>query len=143
VAVKQLFNESQQSIDEFLNEIVLITGVKHRNLVKLKGCCITTLKKRLLVYEYVENNDLEQALFVGKGKHMLNWPLRFNICLGMARGLFYLHEIAQPRIIHRDIKASNILLDKDLQARIADFGLALLFPEDQTHITTMHIVGTK
>jgi hypothetical protein len=63
VAVKQLFNESQQSIDEFLNEIVLITGVKHRNLVKLKGCCITTSKKRLLVYEYVENNDLEQALF--------------------------------------------------------------------------------
>jgi hypothetical protein len=63
VAVKQLFNESQQSIDEFLNEIVLITGVKHRNLVKLKGCCITTSKKRLLVYEYVENNDLDEALF--------------------------------------------------------------------------------
>ncbi|CAM6038039.1 unnamed protein product [Sphagnum compactum] len=142
VAVKQLFNESQQSIDEFLNEIVLITGVKHRNLVKLKGCCITTSKKRLLVYEYVENNDLEEALF-GKGKHLLNWPVRFNICLGVARGLFYLHEIAQPRIIHRDIKASNILLDKNLQARIADFGLALLFPEDQTHITTMHIAGTK
>ncbi|KAH9544893.1 hypothetical protein CY35_12G019700 [Sphagnum magellanicum] len=142
VAVKQLFNESQQSIDEFLNEIVLITGVKHRNLVKLKGCCITTSKKRFLVYEYVENNDLEEALF-GKGKHMLNWPVRFNICLGVARGLFYLHEIAQPRIIHRDIKASNILLDKNLQARIADFGLALLFPEDQTHITTMHIAGTK
>jgi serine/threonine protein kinase len=74
---------------------------------------------------------------------MLNWPVRFNICLGVARGLFYLHEIAQPRIIHRDIKASNILLDKNLQARIADFGLALLFPEDQTHITTMHIAGTK
>ncbi|KAH9544873.1 hypothetical protein CY35_12G018700 [Sphagnum magellanicum] len=143
VVVKQLFNESQQSIDEFLNEIVLITRVKHRNLVKLKGCCITTSKKRLLVYEYVENNDLEQALFVGKGKHMLNWPVRFNICLRVARGLFYLHEIAQPRIIHRDIKASNILLDKDLQARIADFGLALLFPEDQTHITTMHIASTK
>ncbi|KAH9544877.1 hypothetical protein CY35_12G018800 [Sphagnum magellanicum] len=143
VAVKQLFNESQQSIDEFLNEIVLITGVKHRNLVKLKGCCITTSKKRLLVYEYVENNDLAEALFVGKGKHMLNWPVRFNICLGVARGLFYLHEIAQPRIIHRDIKASNILLDKNLQAKIADFGLALLFPEDQTHITTMHIAGTK
>ncbi|CAM6080074.1 unnamed protein product [Sphagnum tenellum] len=142
VAVKQLFNESQQSIDEFLNEIVLITGVKHRNLVKLKGCCITTSKKRLLVYEYVENNDLEQTLF-GKGKQMLNWRVRFNIFLGVARGLFYLHEIAQPRIIHRDIKASNILLDKNLQARIADFGLALLFPEDQTHITTMHIAGTK
>ncbi|CAK9258986.1 unnamed protein product [Sphagnum jensenii] len=141
VAVKQLFNESQQSIDEFLNEIVLITGVKHRNLVKLKGCCITTSKKRLLVYEYVENNDLAEALF-GKRKHMLNWPVRLNICLGVARGLFYLHEIAQPRIIHRDIKASNILLDKGLQARIADFGLALLFPEDQTHITTMHIAGT-
>jgi serine/threonine protein kinase len=71
------------------------------------------------------------------------WPTRFNICLGIAHGLFYLHEIAQPRIIHRDIKASNILLDKRLQPKIADFGLALLFADDKTHISTMHVAGTR
>jgi serine/threonine protein kinase len=71
------------------------------------------------------------------------WPTRFNICLGIAHGLFYLHEIAQPRIIHRDIKASNILLDKRLQPKIADFGLALLFPDDKTHISTLHVAGTR
>lgn len=78
-----------------------------------------------------------------KGDHILTWPIRLNICLGVARGLHYLHEIAQPRIIHRDIKASNVLLDKNNQAKIADFGLALLFPDNETHITTNHVAGTK
>ncbi len=71
------------------------------------------------------------------------WPTRFNICLGIARGLHYLHDISQPRIIHRDIKASNILLDKKLQPKIADFGLAFLFPDDKSHISTMHVAGTR
>jgi serine/threonine protein kinase len=71
------------------------------------------------------------------------WPTRFNICLGIAHGSFYLHEIAQPRIIHRDIKASNILLDERLQPKITDFGLALLFPDDKTHISTLHVAGTR
>ncbi|CAK9882202.1 unnamed protein product [Sphagnum jensenii] len=142
VAIKQLLINNQQNIDEFLNEVVIITGVKHRNLVKLKGCCLHD-NKRLLVYEYLENGDLAKVLFEHNGVDISFWPTRFNICLGIAHGLFYLHEIAQPRIIHRDIKASNILLDKRLQPKIADFGLALLFADDKTHISTMHVAGTR
>ncbi|KAH9553217.1 hypothetical protein CY35_09G107200 [Sphagnum magellanicum] len=142
VAIKQLLIKTQQNIDEFLNEVVIITGVKHRNLVKLKGCCLRD-NKRLLVYEYLENGDLAKVLFERNGVDISFWPTRFNICLGIAHGLFYLHEIAQPRIIHRDIKASNILLDKKLQPKIADFGLALLFPDDKTHISTLHVAGTR
>ncbi|CAK9236615.1 unnamed protein product [Sphagnum troendelagicum] len=143
VAIKQLSMKTQKNIDEFLNEVVTINGVKHRNLVKLKGYCLRDNTK-LLVYEYLENGDLTNLLFGGQnGKEVLFWPTRFNICLGIARGLHYLHEISQPRIIHRDIKASNILLDKMLQPKIADFGLAFLFPDDKTHITTTHVAGTK
>ncbi|KAH9537688.1 hypothetical protein CY35_16G066100 [Sphagnum magellanicum] len=142
VAVKQLLKKNQQNIDEFINEVVTISGVKHPNLVKLKGCCITTSSKRLLVYEYVENNDLAETLFEHKGNHILTWPMRFNIILGVACGLRYLHE-NQPRIIHRDIKASNILLDKKFCAKIADFGLAFLFPDDKTHMSIIEIAGTK
>ncbi|KAH9552963.1 hypothetical protein CY35_09G095400 [Sphagnum magellanicum] len=143
VAIKQLFMKNQENIDEFLNEVVTISGVKHRNLVKLKGCCLRH-NKRLLVYEYLENGDLANLLFGGEnGREVLFWPTRFNICLGIARGLYYLHDISQPRIIHRDIKASNILLDKNLQPKIADFGLAFLFPDDKSHISTMHVAGTK
>ncbi|CAM6043272.1 unnamed protein product [Sphagnum compactum] len=143
VAIKQLFVKTQKNIDEFLNEVVIISGVKHRNLVKLKGCCLRD-NKRLLVYEYLENGDLANLLFGGQNnKEVLFWPTRFNICLGIARGLHYLHDISQPRIIHRDIKASNILLDKKLQPKIADFGLAFLFPDDKSHISTMHVAGTR
>ncbi|CAM6025065.1 unnamed protein product [Sphagnum balticum] len=145
VAVKHLLTNSQQSIDEFLNEVVLITNVKHKNLVKLKGCCLMgggVTNKRLLVYEFVDNNNLAETIFENKGGHNVDWPMRKNICLGVARGLNYLHEDAQPRIIHRDIKAPNILLDKHFNAKIADFGLARLFPDTSTHISTFHIAGT-
>ncbi|KAH9554690.1 hypothetical protein CY35_08G076000 [Sphagnum magellanicum] len=145
VAVKHLLTNSQQSIDEFLNEVVLITNVKHKNLVKLKGCCLMGgggANKRFLVYEFVDNNNLAETIFENKGRHNVDWPLRKNICLGVARGLNYLHEDAQPRIIHRDIKAPNILLDKHFNAKIADFGLARLFPDTSTHISTFHIAGT-
>ncbi|KAG0631769.1 hypothetical protein M758_1G277800 [Ceratodon purpureus] len=146
VAVKQLFNTTQQSMDEFLNEVVLLTGIKHRNLVKLKGCCLRG-DRRLLVYEYVENSDLADVLFGHTGENggqpSLSWPQRFNICLGVAQGLHYLHALVDPKIIHRDIKASNILLDRKLEAKIADFGMALLFPSDMSHVMTVHIAGTK
>lgn len=78
----------------------------------------------------------------GKGDHDLDWGIRYNICLGVAQGLHYLHENAQPRIIHRDIKAPNILLDKNWSAKIGDFGLARLFPDEESHISTLHIAGT-
>ncbi|KAG0557801.1 hypothetical protein KC19_11G158300 [Ceratodon purpureus] len=142
VAVKQLFVKNTQGIDDFLNEVVLITGMKHRNLVNLKGCCLRE-HQRLLIYEYVDNYDVDQVLLRGENKTTLSWAVRQNICLGVARGLHYLHSLAKPRIIHRDIKASNILLDKNFEPKIADFGLALLFPDEKSHIMTVHVAGTK
>ncbi|KAG0608240.1 hypothetical protein M758_8G090300 [Ceratodon purpureus] len=142
VAVKQLFIKTSEAIDDFLNEVILITGMKHRNLVNLKGCCLHG-HQRLLVYEYVDNYDIDQILLRGENMTLVSWVARRNICLGVARGLHYLHELAQPRILHRDIKAGNILLDKNLEPKIADFGLALLFPDEQSHIMTVHVAGTK
>ncbi|KAG0557806.1 hypothetical protein KC19_11G158400 [Ceratodon purpureus] len=142
VAVKQLFVKNTQGIDDFLNEVVLITGMKHRNLVNLKGCCLRE-HQRLLVYEYVDNYDVEQVLLRGEHKTSLSWTVRHSICLGVARGLHYLHSLARPKIIHRDIKASNVLLDRNFEPKIADFGLALLFPDEQSHIMTVHVAGTK
>ncbi|CAK9867974.1 unnamed protein product [Sphagnum jensenii] len=141
VAVKHL-TKSQQGVDDFLNEVIVITGVRHRNLVKLKGCCVHGTQ-RFLVFEYMENSNLAEALWDQQGQQtlLLDWPKRLNICVGVARGLAYLHEDSHPRIIHRDIKATNILLDKNMNAKIADFGLARLFPDDQSHISTQ-IAGT-
>ncbi|KAG0624024.1 hypothetical protein M758_3G218400 [Ceratodon purpureus] len=142
VAVKQLFIKTAQGLDEFSNEVVLITGMKHRNLVNLKGCCLRE-HQRLLVYEYVDNYDVDQVLLGSTRRQAVNWPVRLKICLGVARGLHYLHALAHPRVIHRDIKASNVLLDKNLEPKIADFGLALLFPDEESHIMTIHVAGTK
>ncbi|KAG0612458.1 hypothetical protein M758_6G029300 [Ceratodon purpureus] len=142
VAVKQLLTRAQQNMDDFLNEVVLLTTVKHRNLVKLKGCCLRG-DRRLLVYEFVDNYDLAETLFERRGNQLVTWPARFNICLGVAQGLHYLHAGVDPRIIHRDIKANNILLDQSLHPKIADFGLAMLFPNEDTHVTIVQIAGTK
>ncbi|KAL3679319.1 hypothetical protein R1sor_022275 [Riccia sorocarpa] len=122
VAVKLLF-PTEQNLTDFLKEAVLITGIKHRNLVQLKGCCVRG-KKRMLVYEYAHNGNLAHALWGKDGSSPLTWAQRIKICVGVAKGLSYLHEELQPKIIHRDIKPQNILLDKDLNAKIADFGLA-------------------
>jgi serine/threonine protein kinase len=140
VAVKQLSISSRQGQEEFLNEVMLITGVQHRNLVKLRGCCLKG-DERLLVYEFLANRSLHQALFDETHAMKLNWPTRLKILVGTARGLAYLHEGCQTRIIHRDIKASNILLDKDLNPKIADFGLARLFQDSQSHVST-RVAGT-
>ncbi|CAM6127671.1 unnamed protein product [Calypogeia fissa] len=142
LAVKKLFNSKKaQVIDEFLNEVVLITGIKHRNLVQLKGCCVKD-KNRILVYEFADNGNLAEALWGSQVVGRLNWRQRINICVGVARGLSYLHEELQPSVIHRDIKPQNILLDKDFNPKIADFGLARHFSDEinQAHYT--QIAGT-
>lgn len=143
LAVKQLFNSrGLQVLDEFLNEVVLITGIKHKNLIQLKGCCIKD-KQRMLVYEYAERGNLAEALWGSKAYGALSWEQRFKICVGVARGLSYLHEELQPCIIHRDIKPENILLDSNFNPKIADFGLARYLPNDATHArATSNIAGT-
>ncbi|MBA0840344.1 hypothetical protein Goarm_002932, partial [Gossypium armourianum] len=139
VAVKQLSVASQQGKSQFIAEVATISAVQHRNLVKLRGCCIEG-KRHLLVYEYLENKSLDQALF-GRSDLRLDWPTRYNICLATARGLAYLHEESRPRIVHRDVKASNILLDAELCPKISDFGLAKLYDDEKTHIST-RVAGT-
>ncbi|KAL0909419.1 hypothetical protein M5K25_020289 [Dendrobium thyrsiflorum] len=139
VAVKQLSVASHQGKRQFVTEIATISAVQHRNLVKLYGCCIEG-EKRLLVYEYLEKKSLDQAIF-GRNDLHLEWETRFQICLGAARGLAYLHEESSVRIVHRDVKSSNILLDGNLNPKISDFGLAKLYDDKKTHIST-RVAGT-
>lgn len=135
VAVKKLsVDKSQQGESEFLAEVRMITSIQHKNLVRLIGCC-SDGAQRLLVYEYMKNRSLDLIVY-GKSDQFLNWNIRFQIILGIARGLQYLHEDSHLRIVHRDIKASNILLDDKFQPRIGDFGLARFFPEDQAYLST-------
>ncbi|KAK4576718.1 hypothetical protein RGQ29_027319 [Quercus rubra] len=141
IAVKQLSSKSKQGNREFLNEIGMISALQHPHLVKLYGCCIEG-NQLLLVYEYMENNSLARALFgVEECQLKLDWTTRYKICVGIARGLTYLHEESRLKIVHRDIKATNVLLDKYLNPKISDFGLAKLDEEDNTHIST-RIAGT-
>ncbi|XP_049933510.1 putative serine/threonine-protein kinase isoform X3 [Nymphaea colorata] len=141
VAVKVLSVEAKQGEKEFLSEIAAISNIRHDNLVELLGCCIDG-KNRMLVYGYVENRSLSQTLFDSEyDQNNFSWTVRRNICLGVARGLAFLHELVEPHIVHRDIKASNILLDRNLNPKISDFGFAKLFPDDITHIST-RVAGT-
>ncbi|KAL5202615.1 hypothetical protein ABZP36_013567 [Zizania latifolia] len=139
IAVKQLSQSSHQGKSQFVTEVETISAVQHRNLVKLHGFCIDG-NMPLLVYEYLENGSLDQALF-GDSRLSLDWAMRFEIILGIARGLTYLHEESSVRIVHRDIKAGNVLLDTDLTPKISDFGLAKLYDDSQTHVSTK-IAGT-
>ncbi|XP_073296075.1 cysteine-rich receptor-like protein kinase 42 isoform X2 [Primulina huaijiensis] len=138
IAVKRLFFSTRQWVDEFFNEINLISGVEHKNLVKLLGCSIEG-PESLLVYEFVPNKSLEECIR-NKAK-ILNWKERFNIIVGTAEGIAFLHGGCSSRIIHRDIKSSNILLDENFNPKIADFGLARCFAADKTHLST-GIAGT-
>ncbi|CAA2984690.1 serine threonine- kinase isoform X1 [Olea europaea subsp. europaea] len=140
VAVKTLSAESKQGEREFLTEIETISNVKHPNLVELLGCCLHE-SNRILIYEYLENNSLDRALLGSRRTINLDWKKRSAICMGTARGLAYLHEEIVPHIVHRDVKASNILLDSNFEPKIGDFGLAKLFPDDITHISTK-VAGT-
>ncbi|CAA0291890.1 unnamed protein product [Arabidopsis thaliana] len=141
IAVKQLSSKSKQGNREFVTEIGMISALQHPNLVKLYGCCIEG-KELLLVYEYLENNSLARALFgTEKQRLHLDWSTRNKICIGIAKGLAYLHEESRLKIVHRDIKATNVLLDLSLNAKISDFGLAKLNDDENTHIST-RIAGT-
>ncbi|XP_020586487.1 putative serine/threonine-protein kinase [Phalaenopsis equestris] len=141
VAVKVLSRESTQGAKEFLSEIAAISDIVHENLVKLHGVCMEG-DYRLLVYNYLENNSLAQTLLgANRSNIQFSWKTRCKICIGVARGLAFLHEEVVPHIVHRDIKASNILLDKDLTPKISDFGLAKLLPPNATHVST-RVAGT-
>ncbi|KAL7613062.1 hypothetical protein Lser_V15G07274 [Lactuca serriola] len=139
VAVKSLKAGSGQGEREFQAEVEIISRVHHRYLVSLVGYCICDAE-RILVYEYVPNKTLDFHLH-GKSQLVLDWQTRMHIALGSAKGLAYLHEDCHPRIIHRDIKSANILLDHEYEAKVADFGLAKLTSANDTHVST-RVMGT-
>ncbi|XVE63316.1 hypothetical protein DITRI_Ditri07aG0010200 [Diplodiscus trichospermus] len=130
IAVKQLSAKSKQGTREFVNENGMISALQHPHLLKLLGCCIEG-NQLLLIYEYMENNSLARALFGPEECQLkLDWPTRHKICIGIAKGSAYLHEESRLKIVHRDIKATNELLDKNLSPKISDFGLAKLNEKD-------------
>ncbi|KAL4342826.1 hypothetical protein AHAS_Ahas11G0017200 [Arachis hypogaea] len=141
VAVKRLLNNLGQAEKEFRVEVEAIGHVRHKNLVRLLGYCIEGVH-RLLVYEYVNNGNLEQWLHGAMSQHgILTWEARMKVILGTAKALAYLHEAIEPKVVHRDIKSSNILIDSEFNAKVSDFGLAKLLDSGESHITT-RVMGT-
>ncbi|XP_037421649.1 probable LRR receptor-like serine/threonine-protein kinase RKF3 [Triticum urartu] len=144
VAVKRFKNCSAAGDAAFAHEVEVVASVRHVNLVALRGYCIAATQReghqRMIVCDLMHNGSLHDHLF-GAGECQMAWPVRQRIAIGMARGLSYLHRGTQPAIIHRDIKASNILLDDDFEAKVADFGLAKFAPEGMTHVST-RVAGT-
>lgn len=140
VAIKRAQHGSLQGGQEFKTEIELLSRVHHKNLVALVGFCFEQ-GEQMLVYEFVPNGTLRDSLSCKSGI-LLDWRLRLRIALGSARGLAYLHELANPSIIHRDVKSSNILLDENLNAKVADFGLSKLVSDNEKGHVSTQVKGT-
>ncbi|KAF0905221.1 hypothetical protein E2562_003829 [Oryza meyeriana var. granulata] len=141
VAVKKLLGTTGHGLDQLHNEVLLLAELQHKNLVRLHGFCLHQ-GETLLVYEYIKNGSLDNILFDTNRGNALNWEQQYNIILGIAKGILYLHEDSSLRIIHRDLKPNNILLGEDMEPKIADFGLARLLGEGHTHTRTTRVVGT-